>query len=311
MKGFRKEQFKKFVQSYSLKGKKIVEIGCGRGEYLSIMNSLDVAAYGVEDSQESVADCIKDGLKVSQGFIDNKEYEINGAPFDAFFMMSFLEHLPDPNVVVEGIRNNLADNAIGLVEVPNFDMIVRSKLFSEFISDHLFYFTQETLKNTLTRNGFEILECDQVWHDYIISAVVKKSELPEVGSSGTESKKLDLSALQVAREKLQEEMEKYINNFKSVAIWGAGHQSLAVIALLGLKDKIKYVVDSAPFKQNKFTPATHIPIVSPSALETDVPDAIIVMAASYSDEVAGILENKFGKRIDIAILRDYGLGTAS
>ena len=66
------------------------------------------------------------------------------------------------------------------------------------------------------------------------------------------------------------------------------------------------IVDSAPFKQNKYTPATHLPIVAPEKLIADKVDAVIVMAAGYSDEVAGIIKRKFNN-IQIAVLRDFGL----
>ena len=55
--------------------------------------------------------------------------------------MSYLEHLPDPNTVLQGISYNLNEDGIGLVEVPNFEMILEKNLYSEFIIDHLFYFT--------------------------------------------------------------------------------------------------------------------------------------------------------------------------
>ncbi len=304
MKGFRLKQFKNFVEKYALKNKKIIEIGCGNGEYLSLIQQFGVEAYGLEYSEESVKKCINQGLNVSRGFIENSTYMINNAPFDMFFMLNFLEHLPDPNSVLRGIRNNLSDNAIGIVEVPNFDMILKKNLFSEFTSDHLFYFTKETLSLTLRQNGFEIISCESVWHNYIISAVVKKR------------KKLDVSQFYRHQLKLKKEVEEYVNRFKGkgVAIWGAGHQALAVISLIGLSNKIKYVVDSAPFKQGKFTPATHVPIVSSERLDTDPVDAIIVMAASYSDEVARIIRQKYQKRledkvngVEVTILRDSGL----
>ena len=76
---------------------------------------------------------------------------------------------------------------------------------------------------------------------------------------------------------------------------------------MNLADQIKYVVDSATFKQGKYTPATHVRIVSPDALDSDPVDAIIVMAASYSDEVARIIRQKFDRNINISILRDFGL----
>ncbi|MDP2923377.1 MAG: methyltransferase domain-containing protein [Candidatus Omnitrophota bacterium] len=297
MKDFRKKQFANFVQKFSLKGKKIIEIGCGRGEFLSIMQQFGIEAYGLEHSEVSVEQCVKNGLKVSKGFIQSSTDRLNYGPFDAFFILNFLEHLPDPNSTLRAIFNNLTDDAIGLVEVPNFDLILRNKLFSEFICDHLFYFTKETLNATLRLNGFEIIDSNEVWHDYIISAIVKKR------------KKLDLSPFYEHQAKLKEKIEEYISRFKDkkVAIWGAGHQALAIISLINLADKVKYVVDSATFKQAKFTPATHIPIVSPDALNLDPVDAVIVMAASYSDEVARIIRQQFDSNINIAILRDFGL----
>jgi hypothetical protein len=67
MKEFRKSQFNNFVQTYSLKGKKVIEIGCGRGEYLSIMKRTGVDAFGLEESAESVNLCLNKGLNVSRG----------------------------------------------------------------------------------------------------------------------------------------------------------------------------------------------------------------------------------------------------
>ncbi len=297
MKNFRKKQFAGFVQKYSLKKKKVIEIGCGRGEYLSIMQQFDVEAYGLEYSQASVAHCLKNGLKVSKGFLKSSTARLKYGPFDAFFILNFLEHLPDPNSILGGIYNNLTNEAIGLIEVPNFDMILRNRLFSEFMSDHLFYFTKETLNRTLEWNGFEIIDCKQVWHEYIIYLVVKKRE------------KLDFSNFYKHEAQLKNEIKRYIRRFKDkkVAIWGAGHQALAIISLMNLSGKIRYVVDSATFKQSKFTLATHIPIVSPETLSKDRVDAVIVMAASYSDEIARIIRQKFDRNIDIAILRDSGL----
>ena len=297
MEAFRREQFNTFVKKYSLKHKKVIEIGCGRGEYLALMQQADVDAYGLEYSNESVIYCEKMGLHVSNGFIQSSTDKLNFAPFDGFFILNFLEHLPDPNSTLRGIYNNLTEDAIGLVEVPNFDMIIRNNLFSEFIADHLFYFTRETLSSTLGRNGYEIIECENIWHEYIISAVVRKK------------KKIDLSNFQKQQTHLKNEIHAYIGRFKDkrVAIWGAGHQALAIISLMGLSDKVKYVIDSAPFKQGKFTPASHIPIVAPEALNSDPVDAVIVMVASYSDEVIKTIRQKNNKNINVSVVRDFGL----
>lgn len=297
MKAFRRKQFGEFVRNHALQGKKLIEIGCGRGEYLALLQEAGVDAYGLEYADQSVRDCICQGLRVSHGFVDSPDYELAQAPFDAFAVLNFLEHWPDPNASLSGIAHNLSDEAIGLVEVPNFDMILKKNLFTEFIIDHILYFTRETLETLLRLNGFEVIEFTEVWHGYIISAVVRKRA------------SCDVSAFDGSRQRLKMEIDNFVcqHGDRGVAIWGAGHQSLAAIALLGLSREIKYVVDSAPFKQNKFTPASHIPIFSPDRLKIDLVGAIIIMAASYSDEVARIIRCEWGDSIQVAILRDYGL----
>lgn len=305
---FRRKQFSEFLTKYNLKGKKIIEVGCGRGEYLALMKESGVEAYGIEHLQSSVAACIEHKLNVEQDFMEDKKQDLNHAPFNAFFCLNFLEHIPDINSFLQGIAHNLTEDGVGLIEVPNFDMILRENMFCEFMTDHLYYFTAETFKSTLTLNGFEVLECKDVWHDYIISAVVRKTKTPQ--KSSHEIEQLDLSPFSNYQEQLRKDFHSFIEKFPpmSVGIWGAGHQALAVMSLAKLKGKIKYVFDSAPFKQNKFTPATHIPIVGPQKIEEDLGvKAVIVMGASYSDEIVRILKEKYRKDLKLAVYRSNGL----
>jgi 2-polyprenyl-3-methyl-5-hydroxy-6-metoxy-1,4-benzoquinol methylase len=297
MREFRLLQFSDFIWHQELRGKKILEVGCGRGEYLSLMEECGADTYGIEYAEASVTKCINDRMKVSRRYIEHSNEKLDNGPFDAFFILNYLEHLPNPNEVLTGVYNNLSENGVGLVEVPNFDMMLQKKLFSEFITDHLFYFTRATLISTLQLNGFDVIECKDIWHDYIISAVVKKRT------------KLDISSFYQAQQQVVGQIERYLGQFEpgAVAVWGAGHQALAVMSMANLQNKIKYVIDSAPFKQGKYTPATHIPIVSPQQIHNNLPAAIIVMAAAYSDEVVKTIQEKFGTSINIAILREDGL----
>ncbi len=297
IKAAKTKQFMDFINKYSLKDKKIIEIGCGRGEFLSLLKPLDVMAYGLEFSDNSVGYCKKNGLNVQKGYLDDSNIKLKNSPFDAFLLLMFLEHMPDPNTALRAVYNNLSEGGVGIVEVPNFDMFLRNKLFSEFVIDHLLYFVKDTLRVTLFLNGFEVLESNELRDDYVISFVVKKRA------------KTDIKQFYDYQLKITSEINEYINRFgkKRIAIWGASHQALFIISLTKISDKIKYVIDSALFKQGKYTPATHVPVVSPDLLDSDPVDAVIIMAASYSDEVLGIIRQRFSKDISIAILRDFGL----
>lgn len=291
MKEFRLLQFSEFLDKYNLKGKKILEVGCGKGEYLSLMEYCDVNCYGVEYLETSVEYAQKQGLKVKREYFDDISYIDRDGPFDAFFILNFLEHIPNINSFIEIILNNLSEDGIGLIEVPNFDMILKQELFSEFISDHIFYFTKDTLCNTLQINGFDILEVNVIWYDYIISVIVKKRQ------------RLNLSCFNDNIKNLKMTFVNYFSKYRKIAIWGAGHQSLALISLTQIQSYISFIVDSSPFKQGLYTPSTHIKVVSPSELKNSDIELIIVMAGSYCEEIKQILIKQY-KKIDILIYKD-------
>ena len=208
-----------------------------------------------------------------------------------FFFLNFLEHLPHPRTVFRGIKNNLREDAIGLIEVPNFDMILEKSLYTEFISDHLFYFSKDSLETTIRSNGFEVLECSETWHRYTLSAVVRKRA------------RVDFSEMADLKDKLEAQFKKFLDEHprNGVAIWGAGHQALTVMAMAGLKGRIRYVVDSAPFKQGRYTPRTHIPIVSPDTFFGDSLSAVLVIAGSYTSEVCEAIKAR-SRETTIAVL---------
>ena len=298
MRRFRVQQFKGWVEENDLQGKKIIEIGCGKGEYMAFMEETQAQVTGLEHLEESVLQGNKDGHAILQGFVEDENIMIPGAPYDAFYIMNFLEHIPNPGDFLVGIANNLAENAVGLVEVPNINMILEQSLYSEFIQDHLSYFTSQTLRIMLELNGFEVLECDEIWYRYIISIKVRKRK-------NTNTHQFEES-IRTMKDELDQYFSRMIKEGKTIAGWGAGHQALANLSLLKLQDKIKYIIDSAEFKQNKFTPATHIPIVAPDVLSKGEVDAVLIMAAGYSDEIKNIILDKYPE-VSIAIMRVNGL----
>ncbi|WP_292959187.1 class I SAM-dependent methyltransferase [Neptuniibacter sp. UBA6509] len=294
MQSFRIKQFSDFVNSFSLQGERILEVGAGQGEYLQLMAKQDVQAFGTEWSDLPIQ---KNPERIFKCYLDSADCIVPEAPFKAFYCLNFMEHMPDPVSFLQAVHNNITPDGVGLIEVPNFDMVVKQKLFSEFIRDHLFYFTQASLSNLLENNGFEIISCKPVWHDYSLSAIVKKR-------SST-----DLTGLIKDKTQIHQEIKKFTHDYtvQETAIWGAGHQALAVISLLELHQDFSFVVDSATFKQGKFTPASHLKILSPEAIKTHKTKAILIMAASYSDEVARIIRSEYSPDLKVAILRNSGL----
>ena len=295
---FREKQLAEWIKRFNLKDKKILEIGSGQGEYVELLlRAGGKKVYGIEYSKESVEIAKKKGLNIQQGYL-SKDYENSWAErFDAFATFNFMEHWPDISSSLLSLQNSLNESAVGLVEVPNFDFMLKNGMYSEFTTDHIFYFTEKTLRTVLETHGFDVIEINSIWHDYILSAQVKKRPA------------LNISSFETKQNKIVRELRDFVNKFEKneVIIWGAGHQALAVISIANLDLKVSHVVDSAKFKQDKYTPGTHLLIKDPQSIHQDLPKAIIIMAAAYSDEVAKTLGSEYPRVKNIAILREDGL----
>ena len=296
MRKFRIHQFSKWLSKYHLQKKRIIEIGCGAGEVLDMMKEAGGNPCGIEYSSELVKAAQKEGHNVWKMAIESETTSIPEGPYDAFYMLSFLEHNPEPGMYLHGIANNLTEGAVGLVEVPDVDMILKENLYSEFIQDHLLYFTEDTLRRLLEWNGFEVLSCTSVWYGYVLSAEVRKRRF------------YDISGFREQQEKVRRSVDAFLADMNArkltVAVWGAGHQALANFSLLEMASRIHCVLDSASFKQGKVTPASHIPIFSPDALDKGTIGAVLIIAGSYSNEILRLLRTSYPHVVRAILQKD-------
>ncbi len=272
MMSFRREQFLRFAEKYSCIDKRYAEVGCGSGEYLGIMKDFIPDSFGIENNPSAVLACRAAGLEVKQGYIDDVNLT---SEIEVFGCFNFLEHIPKPIPFLKRIRELISDDAVGIVEVPNFDMMGGEGVFSDFSCEHLSYFTKSSLQVALMLSGFDVMLMSDVWHGHIISAEV--CVRPRMDPAKFNEN------LQVAKREILSAIEG-IDRAK-IAVWGAGHQSMTMILQLGLADRIGLIVDSAKTKQGRYAPGIGVPIRPPEALTGSGVELLIINASSYSQEV--------------------------
>lgn len=290
----RREEYARFIGICGLEGRKIIEIGCGQGEFLQVLTEFPVKAYGIEHSAELVEKGRARGLNIWQNFAETPETQIENGPFDAFLSFNFLEHQPRPNDMMRCIYNNLRDGGYGLVTVPSFEYILENDSFYELLRDHIANYTEDSLRFLMEKNGFQVLSTRRVNRD-TIEMIVQKRIQTNVGG------------LIRNYDRLTNQMREYVNsrirNGKKIAVWGASHQGFTAVSTTGVQDGISYIIDSAPFKQGKFAPASHLPIVSPDHFFEEPVDCILIIAPGYTREIAESILQKFGGNIEISTLK--------
>ncbi len=295
MTNLRREQYKHFIDKYGLQGKKIIEIGAGQGEFLMPLTGFPVEVYGIEHKADLVEKARSNGLNVIEKFTESPETELfPGVKFDAFLSFNFLEHQPYPNDMLQCIYRNLNDEAYGLITVPSFEYIIENDSFYELLRDHIANYTEEALRFALEKNGFTVLEFRRINRD-THEAIVKKRPM------------VDVSGLKQNMDTLAKQMQDYVRVHKEqghkVAIWGASHQGFTAAATTGVAEMISYIIDSAPFKQGKFAPASHLPIVPSTRFFEEPVDSILIIAPGYTDEIAATIRKMYGETVEIAVLR--------
>ena len=75
---------------------------------------------------------------------------------------------------------------------------------------------------------------------------------------------------------------------KTIAGYGAAAKGFSVLKLAGINEKhIDYFVDDSPAKQGKYTPVSHIPVISRKEAAQKLPDYFFITAPSYEQIIIG------------------------
>ena len=289
---FREKQFRDLVDKFNVQT--VFELGAGGGEYLDVFKSLGLKTYGIEGSFELANLALKADHAVINGYLPDTcltgKYNIERC--DLVTSFNFIEHLPDPVESLRSLAEFLKPDGYALLEVPNFDMISEFGLFNEFIPDHRSYFTQTSFQQLLSFSGLEIVSMETIWDQYIISVVARKRQQTDWRPYN----------------ELRSELGKQIRLFFSAtptsenAIWSAGHQSLATISNLNLSEIVSVIIDSSHSKQNKFAPASGLPIVSPKILNDGQIKTVLLAAAGFNEEIARAIRTDHHSDIKIGFL---------
>ena len=289
---FRRSQFQSVVDTVDGAASSVFELGCGDGEYLDIFRELGLETAGIEGSVTLSQRGRDKGHDVTTGFLTRPTCHPPCRSGLTSSRLSISSNIFRTRWPVRELAGFLRPGGVALLEVPNYDMISEFHLFNEFIPDHRFYFTQETFGALLSQAGFQIIESSAIWDSYIISVVARKRPVA------------DWSPFETARQRMKQEIAAFFENSdrEQNAVWSAGHQSLATLSNLGIDSMVSCIIDSAPAKQDKFAPASGLPIVSPQSLESGSLRRVLLAAAGFNAEIADFIRRDHGDSIEIGYL---------
>lgn len=144
----------RFLKKFIAPGSSILDIGCGRGEFLKECERNGFVTEGVEKNLPPEFKN-KNILK-----IDIEKNRLPEKKYDAITFYHSLEHMRDPAKVLRKIRDSLKDKGIVIVQVPNIDSlqfkIFKGRWFHLFLPFHRYHFSTETITGLLKECGFSL-----------------------------------------------------------------------------------------------------------------------------------------------------------
>ena len=299
----------RLVEQYDLYGRDIIEIGCGQGEFLTMLCELggnrgvgfDPAYVG--DSETSDA---QDSITFIADFYSEEYADYQG---DFVCCKMTLEHIERTADFVSMVRRSLGNRADTVVffQVPDVTRILREIAFCDIYYEHCSYFSLGSLARLFRNCGFDVVGLAREYDEQYLMIEARPGD-GRGGVSIAEEDDLEDLARDVAffsgnyRQKLagwERAVREISQDGRRAVLWGGGSKAVAFLTTLNLEDEIEYVVDINPHKHGTYLARAGQEVVAPRFLQQYQPDAVIVMNPVYCEEIERDLN---GMGLDVEIL---------
>lgn len=308
---FHRALAERLIHEYGLHEKKILEIGCGKGEFLKMICEMgDNEGVGFDPGFRSdrleLADLPK--VRFVQDFYSEK-YVNESADFLCCKMT--LEHITDAGKFVGTVRRAIGDACTDVFfQIPEAKRILKECAFEDVYYEHCSYYSPGSLARLFRRNGFEVLRVDTEYDDQYLTIETRPAH--EGSSTQPVPGENDLDELRGLVNEFPARLAGKLAKWRSVlddagkggqkvALWGSGSKAVSFLTTLGITSEIDHVVDINPNRWNHYMSGTGHPIVGPDQLLEFAPELVIVMNPVYEEEITEALHSR-GLRPDVVTL---------
>jgi SAM-dependent methyltransferase len=286
---------RRIVDQYDLRGRTVLEIGCGKGEFLELLCKFGAkGGIGIDPGYHENRLQSEDAKRITfiRDLYSERYSHLEG---DFILCRHTLEHIHETKRFLEMIRRTIGDRSGVVVyfELPDVYRVLRECAFWDIYYEHCTYFSLGSLARLFRSTNFDVTELYADYDDQYLLIAAVPTDRPTQPRFEAEN---DLGRMRDAVETFYREYPIKVAGWKTelvqqkaegkkVVVWGSGSKGVAYLTTLGIRDEVEVVVDINPYKHGKFMPGTGQEIVSPEFLREYRPDHVVVMNPIYVDEI--------------------------
>jgi SAM-dependent methyltransferase len=279
---------------YPVRGGRILEVGCGKGDFLRLICEVaEAEGEGYDTSYEAGEQPEPPGLKFHRSYVSAADVT---QPFQVVLCRHVVEHVPEIGDFLRELAAiaRAAGDPVVILETPRFEWIVEQLSLWDVFYEHCNYFPMASLAFLCRQAGFSVVGHRPAFGDQYQVLALKVCRQPEpliapgipAGAHLADFACRSRNALISLADKVITESDG-----KGWAVWGAGAKGVALVNQFP-GEAPRCVVDVNPSKQGGRLPGTTIPIVSDSDPMLDGIGLILIANPNYAEEIKAVLRRR-------------------
>jgi SAM-dependent methyltransferase len=287
-------------------GSLVMEIASNDGYLLQHFVAAGVPVLGIEPAANVAQVARKRGIRTEVCFhgVTNAEKLVDKyGQADLLLGNNVLAHVPDLNDFVAGMKKLLKPKGVITMEFPHLQRLMEQNQFDTIYHEHFSYFSFLTVEKVFAAHGITLFDVDELsTHGGSIriygrhagdqsKAVTERAQQLRARelSLGFDSLKTYQNFAEQVRTTKRKILSLLIdlkNRGKSIVGYGAPGKGNTLLNYCGIRtDLLSYTVDRSPHKQGRYTPGTHIPILTPDRIRETRPDYVFILPWNLKDEI--------------------------